>query len=144
MGNSNYDDLVLAEMISLGIGIGATAMPQIDPDARRRRLSRDIVDAAALARRHAVSVRHRGRSSGRRDQRVDAAETERGSRTCKLLGPTTHRPEYTGALAHAPRTETIALEPLDDSQMTTLSTELLGSRPVGDRPRRRRRNACRR
>ena len=41
----------------------------------------------------------------------------------------TYRPEYTGALAHAPRTQTIALEPLDDSQMTTLSTELLGADP---------------
>ena len=29
----------------------------------------------------------------------------------------TYRPEYNGALAHAPRSQTIALEPLDDSQM---------------------------
>ncbi|MDT5237089.1 MAG: hypothetical protein QOF47_3076 [Mycobacterium sp.] len=39
----------------------------------------------------------------------------------------TYRPEYIGALAHAPRSQTIALEPLDDSQMSQLSTELLGS-----------------
>jgi hypothetical protein len=38
----------------------------------------------------------------------------------------TYRPEYVGALAHAPRSQTIALEPLDDSQMSQLSTELLG------------------
>ena len=39
----------------------------------------------------------------------------------------TYRPEYVGALAHAPRSQTIALEPLDDSQMSQLSTELLGN-----------------
>jgi len=39
----------------------------------------------------------------------------------------TYRPEYGGALAHAPRAQTIVLEPLDDSQMAQLSSELLGN-----------------
>ena len=38
----------------------------------------------------------------------------------------TYRPEYVGALAHAPRSQTIALEPLDDAQMSALTTDLLG------------------
>ena len=38
----------------------------------------------------------------------------------------TYRPEYAGALAHAPRSQTIALEPLDESQMLVLGAELLG------------------
>ncbi len=38
----------------------------------------------------------------------------------------TYRPEYAGALAHAPRSQTIALEPLDESQMLALGAELLG------------------
>ena len=38
----------------------------------------------------------------------------------------TYRPEYDGALAHAPRSQTIALEPLDESQMLALGAELLG------------------
>src|SRR5258708_20216058 len=38
----------------------------------------------------------------------------------------TYRPEYVGALAHAPRSQTIALEPLENSQVSALSTELLG------------------
>ena len=38
----------------------------------------------------------------------------------------TYRPEYAGALAHAPRSQTIALEPLDESQMLELGAELLG------------------
>ena len=39
----------------------------------------------------------------------------------------TYRPEYAGALAHTPRSQTIALDPLDESQMQRLSAELLGS-----------------
>ena len=38
----------------------------------------------------------------------------------------TYRPEYDGALAHSPRSQTIALEPLDESQMLELGAELLG------------------
>ena len=38
----------------------------------------------------------------------------------------TYRPEYAGALAHTPRSQTIALEPLDESQMLVLGAELLG------------------
>ena len=38
----------------------------------------------------------------------------------------TFRPEYDGALAHAPRSQTIALEPLEESQMLALGAELLG------------------
>jgi hypothetical protein len=37
-----------------------------------------------------------------------------------------YRPEYVGALARAPRSQVIALEPLADSQMNSLTTELLG------------------
>ncbi len=38
----------------------------------------------------------------------------------------TYRPEYDGALAHASRVQTIALEPLDEAQMLALGAELLG------------------
>src|SRR5262249_51813368 len=41
----------------------------------------------------------------------------------------TYRPEYSGALAHASRSQTIALEPLDDPQITELICELLGAHP---------------
>src|SRR4029078_6969696 len=37
-----------------------------------------------------------------------------------------YRPKYPGALAHGPRSQTLALEPLDDSQMSELSADLLG------------------
>ena len=63
----------------------------------------------------------------------------------------TYRPEYRGALAHMRRdAQTIALEPLDDSQISALITELLGGRSVGhgladlDRRARRRQPVLRR
>jgi adenylate cyclase len=41
----------------------------------------------------------------------------------------TYRPEYMGALTRAQGTQTIALRPLTDEQVSTLSTELLGADP---------------
>jgi adenylate cyclase len=41
----------------------------------------------------------------------------------------TYRPEYGGALRLSPGAQTIALAPLDDSQMTGLAAELLGQDP---------------
>ena len=41
----------------------------------------------------------------------------------------TYRPEYGGALSRSPGAQTIALAPLDDSQMARLVTELLGADP---------------
>jgi hypothetical protein len=41
----------------------------------------------------------------------------------------TYRSEYVGALAHTSRSQTIALEPLDDSQTMELVCELLGKHP---------------
>ena len=39
---------------------------------------------------------------------------------------TTYRPEYRGELTRLPRSQTIALAPLDNSQTTSLTAELLG------------------
>ena len=46
---------------------------------------------------------------------------------------TTYRPEYRGALARAPGSQTIALAPLERSQTSALTAELLGPRSVGRR-----------
>ena len=42
----------------------------------------------------------------------------------------TYRPEYQGALTRVPGTQTIALRPLTDEQVSALSTELLGADPL--------------
>ena len=68
-GADDEDLLILDDL--LGIGDPAATLPQIDPDARRRRLAA-MVNAAALAQEHADGLRHRGCALDRRDQRVDA------------------------------------------------------------------------
>ena len=118
------EDLVMLEDL-LGIGDPADMLPQVYPDARRRRLAA-MVNAAALARRtptvYVIEDAHwiDGISES---MLADFLSVVPRTRSLVLI---TYRPEYVGALAHAPRSQTIALEPLDDSQMSQLSTELLG------------------
>jgi adenylate cyclase len=119
------DDLVLMEDL-LGIGDPAAAMPQIDPDARRRRLAA-VVKATALARMtpvvYIIEDAHW----------IDGVSESLLTEFLTVIPQTpslvviTYRPEYAGALANSPRSQTIALEPLDDSQMSELSAELLGN-----------------
>src|SRR4051812_14647725 len=123
-GADDEDLLILEDL--LGIGDPAATMPQIDPDARRRRLAA-MVNAAALARRtptvYVIEDAHwiDGISES---MLADFLAVIPRTRSLVII---TYRPEYVGALAHAPRSQTIALEPLDDSQMSQLSTELLGN-----------------
>jgi class 3 adenylate cyclase len=122
---ADEEDLLILEDL-LGIGDPAETLPQIDPDARRRRLAA-MVNAAALARRtptvYVIEDAHwiDGISES---MLADFLSVVPRTRALVMI---TYRPEYIGALAHAPRSQTIALEPLDDSQMSQLSTELLGS-----------------
>jgi hypothetical protein len=122
--DADEDDVVLLCDL-LGIGDPASALPQIDPDARRRRITA-MVKATALARRapivYVVEDAHwiDGISESMLAEFLDVIP-----QTPSLV-LITYRPEYTGALAHSPRSQTIALEPLDESQMLELSAELLG------------------
>jgi adenylate cyclase len=119
------DDLLLMEDL-LGIGDPAAAMPQIDPDARRRRLAA-VVKATALARMtpvvYIIEDAHW----------IDGVSESLLTEFLTVIPQTpslvvvTYRPEYAGALANAPRSQTIALEPLNDYQMSELSAELLGN-----------------
>jgi class 3 adenylate cyclase len=123
-GADDEDLLILEDL--LGISDPAAALPQIDPDARRRRLAA-MVNAAALTRGtptvYVIEDAHwiDGISES---MLADFFSVVPRTRSLVMI---TYRPEYVGALAHAPRSQTIALEPLDDSQMSQLSTELLGS-----------------
>jgi adenylate cyclase len=118
------EDLSILEDL-LGIGDPAATLPPIDPDARRRRLTA-MVNAAALARNTpTVYVIEDAHWIDGISESLLADFLAVVPRTPSLV-LITHRPEYGGALAHAPRSQTIALEPLDDSQMAQLSTELLG------------------
>jgi adenylate cyclase len=118
------DDLLILEDL-LGIGDPAAALPQIDPDARRRRVTA-MVNAAVLARNtptvYVIEDAHwiDGISES---MLADFLAVIPRTRSVVVI---TYRPEYVGALSHASRSQTIALEPLDDAQMSQLSTELLG------------------
>jgi predicted ATPase len=122
-GADDEDLLILEDL--LGVGDPAAALPQIDPDARRRRVTA-MVNAAVLARKtptvYVIEDVHwiDGISES---MLADFLAVIPRTRSLALI---TYRSEYVGALSHMPRTQTIALEPLDDSQMSELSTELLG------------------
>ena len=122
--HADGEDLTLLDD-SLGIADPDVPLPQIDPDARRRRLSA-VVNATALARStptvFAIEDAHW----------IDGVSESMLAGFLSVIPQTpslvliTFRPEYDGALAHAPRSQTIALEPLDESQMLALGAELLG------------------
>ncbi len=122
--DADGEDLILVDD-ALGIADPDVALPQIDPDARRRRLSA-MVNATALARStptvYVVEDAHW----------IDGVSESMLSEFLTVIPQTpslvliTYRPEYDGALAHAPRVQTIALEPLDEAQMLELGAELLG------------------
>lgn len=122
---ADQEDLLLLEDL-LGIGDPAAALPQIEPDARRRRIAA-LVNAAALARTtptmYVIEDAHwiDGLSES---MLADFLTVVPRTHFFVLI---TYRPEYDGPLAHAPRSQTIALEPLDGAQMSQLSTELLGN-----------------
>lgn len=127
LADADAEDLVLLEDL-LGIGDPAAVLPQIDPDARRRRLAA-LVNTAVLARN--TPVLYVIEDAHWIDETSEAMIAEFLSvipRTPSLV-VITYRPEYVGALARAPRAQTIALEPLGDSQSHSLVNELLGADP---------------
>jgi class 3 adenylate cyclase len=116
-----FDDL-------LGIADPDVALPKIDPDARRRRLTA-LVNAASLARRtptvYVVEDAHW----------IDEVSESMIAEFFTVIPQTpslvliTYRPEYRGALSWVAGTQTIALAPLSDSETAALVTGLLGSDP---------------
>jgi class 3 adenylate cyclase/tetratricopeptide (TPR) repeat protein len=118
------EDLLLLDDL-LGIADPADSLPQIDPDARRRRIAA-MVKTAALARTtpivYVIEDAHW----------IDGISESMLAEFLTVIPQTpslvliTYRPEYSGALAHAPRSQTITLEPLDEAQMLELGAELLG------------------
>jgi class 3 adenylate cyclase/RecA/RadA recombinase len=124
-------DLLLLDDL-LGIVDPDTALPQIDPDARRRRLTA-LINAASLARTEpALFVIEDA-------QWIDAVSESMLADFLTVISQTpsmvliTSRPEYRGALTRVPGAQTVALAPLADSDSAALLGELLGADPsVGE------------
>jgi hypothetical protein len=129
--DADPQDLLLLDDL-LGIADPEVAPPQIDPDARRRRLTA-LINAASLARSepalYVIEDAHW----------VDAVSESMLADFLTVISRTpsmvliTSRPEYQGALMRVHGAQAIALAPLGDSDTATLIGELLGSDPsVGE------------
>ncbi|BBX27199.1 ATP-binding protein [Mycolicibacterium alvei] len=124
------DLLLLADL--LGFADPDVALPQVDADTRRRRLT-DLLNAAARARTdpalYIIEDAHW----------IDPVSESIFADLLAVIPHTpsmvliTARPEYGGVLAEAPGAEAIKLAPLDDSDTATLIGELVGADPsVGE------------
>jgi predicted ATPase len=116
----------------LGIADPDVALPAIDPDARRRRLTALINTASLASAEPALYLIEDA-------QWVDAVSESMLADfltvipQTKLMVLITARPEYEGALTRAHDAQTIALAPLGVSDTAALLGELLGSDPsVGE------------
>jgi class 3 adenylate cyclase len=121
------EDLLLFDDL-LGIADPDVALPAIDPDARRRRLTA-LVNAASLAREApAVYVIEDAHWIDEVSESMLAEFLTVIPQTHSLV-LVTYRPEYQGALSRVAGAQTIALAPLSDSETAALVAELLGSDP---------------
>ena len=129
--DADPQDLLLLDDL-LGIADPDVALPAIDPDARRRRLTA-VVNATTLARTEPVLFLIEDAHW------IDAVSESMLTDFLSVIPRTpamvliTSRPEYQGALTRVPGAQAIALGPLADSDTAALLGELLGSDPsVGE------------
>ena len=124
------EDLLLFDDL-LGIADPDVALPKIDPDARRRRLTA-LVNAASLARQapavYVIEDTH-WIDEVSESLLADFLTVMPQTRSLVLV---TYRPEYRGALTRVADAHTIALTPLSDSETAALVSELLGPDPSND------------
>jgi hypothetical protein len=125
--DADAQDLLLLDDL-LGIADPDVAPPQIDPDARRRRLTA-LINTASLARPEpALFIIEDAHWIDAVSESMLADYLTVIPQT-KLMVLITSRSEYDGALARAHGAQTIVLGPLGDSDATALIGELLGPDP---------------
>jgi adenylate cyclase len=125
-GADEADRVILED--ALGIRDSADELPDIAPDARRRRLTA-LVNAAALARNtpcvYVIEDVHWIDPTSE-SLLADFLTIVPQIHSLVLI---TYRSEYSGALSHNAGAQTISLAPLDVSETTELVTQLLGTHP---------------
>ncbi len=121
------DDLLLLQDL-IGIADSTVALPAIEADARRRRLTKMINTALLMRQAPALYVIE--------DLHwIDETSETMFGEFFKVMPQThsmvllTYRPEYPGGLARLPGSQTITLAPLSNPQAATLTAEMLGSHP---------------
>jgi class 3 adenylate cyclase len=120
-------DLLLLDEL-LGATDPTTPLPQIDPEARRRRLTA-LINAACLARTEpALFIIEDAHwiDAVSESMLADLLAVIPRTPTIVLI---TARPEYEGTLTRVHGGQTIALAPLGDSDTASLISELVGSDP---------------
>jgi class 3 adenylate cyclase len=129
--DADPQDLLLLDDL-LGMADPEVALPQIDPDARRRRVTA-LVNATTLARiEPALFIIEDVHwiDAVSESMLADFLTVIPRTPTMVLI---TARPEYEGVLTRAHGAQTIALAALDDSDTAALLGELVGSDPsVGE------------
>jgi adenylate cyclase len=125
--DADPEDLLLFDDL-LGIADPDIALPNIDPDARRRRLTA-LVNTSALARESpAVYVIEDAHWIDEVSESMIAEFLTVIPQTLSLV-LVTYRPEYQGALSRVAGAKTIALAPLSDPETAALVSQLLGPDP---------------
>ena len=121
------EDLLLLDDL-LGIADAGSALPDVAPDARRRRLTA-LFNAAALAQTEpAVYLIEDVHWIDETSESMLAQFISVIPQTPSLVLITT-RPEYHGALSRVSGAQTIGLRPLSATQSSTLALQLLGDHP---------------
>lgn len=125
-GASAEDLALLSDLI--GIADPEVPLPQIDPDARRRRLT-SLINSITMARTEPALLIIEDAHW------IDAVSESLLAEFLKVIARTptvvliTARPEYAGALARVRGGQSITLAPLVDSDTVALISELLGTDP---------------
>ena len=120
------DDVNLLEEL-LGIRDAAIEVT-VAADGRRRRLSRLLASALSIQRVPTVFIIEDLHWIDDISEAI-LAEFLAGRPPTPALALITYRPEYDGAMRHAPTAVRFVLAPLDHSQSTSLATTLLGTNP---------------
>jgi adenylate cyclase len=119
------EDLLLLDDL---LGICGGPCPDVNPDARRRRLV-ELVKATSLARQGpAVYVVEDAQWIDGVSEKLLAAFTAAIPKMRAML-LVVYRPQYSGALSRIPGSHLITLTPLDDSHAAELIKGLLGEHP---------------
>ncbi len=127
VSDADPEDLLLFADL-LGIADPDAPLPRIDPDARRRRVTA-LVNAALMAReRPALYIIEDIHWIDEVSESMLAEFFSVIAQTPSLV-IVTYRPEYEGALKRVHGAQTLALDPLSETETAALVSQLLGSDP---------------
>jgi class 3 adenylate cyclase len=125
--STDDEDLLLVDDL-LGVAGSNISLPKIDPDARRRQLSAQVHTALAARSDPRLYIIEDAQWIDEVSESM-LADFLTNVADIPQLTLLTYRPEYQGALTRLVGLQTITLEPLDDSDISTLLSELLGTDP---------------